>query len=93
MVLGIDVAAGNGGLCCLPGVEGVELRDITTGRGCEEGVGIVDEFGIRRRVRKGGGEEERGGYQERRGEHGDRWRWKVGEGRVKFDGDSLSFVQ
>lgn len=31
----------------MPGVESIELRDITTGRGCEEGVGIVDELGIR----------------------------------------------
>ncbi len=90
MVLGIDVVAGNGGLGCLPTVEGIELRDITAGRGCEKGVGIVDEFGVRRGVRESGGEDEGGGSQERRGEHGE---WleieKFGRGSFKFDGDSL----
>ena len=77
MILGADVAAGNGGLCRLPAVEGGKLRGITAGRGCEEGVGVVDEFGVGRGLRESGGEEEGGGCQERRCEHFDGWRWEI----------------
>ena len=72
MVLGIDIAAGNGGLCCLPAVEGIELRGVATSRGCEERIGVVDEFGVGRGVCESSGEDERRGCQERRGKHGDR---------------------
>lgn len=72
MILRRNFVAGDSGLCCLPGVEGIELGGVASSRGCEERVGIVDELGVWRRIRERGGEEEGGGYQERRGEHGDR---------------------
>ena len=50
----------------MPAVERVELRGLGARRGCEEGVGVVDEFGVGRVVYlSGDDEEEGGGCQER----------------------------
>lgn len=46
LVLGVDGAAGDGGLRRLPAVQGVEVGGVAAGRGGEEGVGVVDEFGV-----------------------------------------------
>ena len=89
MVLGIHVAAGNGSLCCLPLVERIKLHGVVAGRGCEERVGVVNEFRVGRGVRQSGDEEEGGGSEERRREHGDDWRKKIGGPRVKFEAESL----
>ena len=89
MVLGVDVVAGNGGLRCLPAVERIELREIIAGRGCEKRVCVIDEFGVRRGVGQSKGQEEGGGSQERRCEHGDGWKRRTTEKgrarRVKFE--------
>ena len=64
--MAIDVGAGDGGLRELPAVERVELRGLGARRGCEEGVGVVDEFGVGRVVYLSGSDEEEGrGGQER----------------------------
>ena len=58
------------------------MRGIAASRGCEEGIGIVDEFGVRRGLSKRAGvEEEERDCQERGGEHGDGWLEK--EGRLE----------
>ena len=47
-MLGLKVAAGNGGLCCLPGVQSAELRGFIAGWGREKVVGVIEELGVRR---------------------------------------------